>query len=233
MPFDGTGNWILPYNWVQDKANGIPITASRMQAQEQDMSANGFSAVVTRDAQGAPTATMPFIAGLKTDTLNPYTALGPVALTAGQLGFPASQNASSDLNTLDDYEEGTFSPIINFGGSEGGATYAVNVGRYTKIGNRVICSIYIRCTSKGAATGSLTVESLPFTSKNISGAFIGGGGYWNGMTSDVITPNWFLGPNATNIIFRNWASGTDSNILNTQCTNALEFAINPSYESET
>ena len=66
-------------------------------------------------------------------------ATGLVSLPQGQLAFPAAQNASSDAHTLDDYEEGTWTPALNFGGAATGITYASTpVGRYTKIGRSVI-----------------------------------------------------------------------------------------------
>jgi hypothetical protein len=72
--------------------------------------------------------------------------------------FPATQSASSDANTLDDYEEGTWLP--NVGGT---ATYAIQTGRYTKIGNVVTVMFDMNISSIG--TGSTgTMFGLPFTS---------------------------------------------------------------------
>lgn len=82
---------------------------------------------------------------------------GLVDLGAGQLKFPSTQNASADANTLDDYEEGTWTP--NVGGS---ATYTTQTGTYTKIGRLV----FIRCilTINSIGTGSTgTISGLPFT----------------------------------------------------------------------
>ncbi len=67
-------------------------------------------------------------------------------------------------NALDDYEEGTWTPTISFGGSSTGITYQANGGRYTKIGRQVTVTSYILLTSKGSATGSARVEGLPFAS---------------------------------------------------------------------
>ena len=33
--FDGNGNFVLPYSWATDKANGIKIRADRMDGQDQ------------------------------------------------------------------------------------------------------------------------------------------------------------------------------------------------------
>lgn len=77
--------------------------------------------------------------------------------TAGQIKFPATQNASADANTLDDYEEGNWTPSVG-----GSATYTTQIGTYTKIGRLV----FIRCllTINSIGTGSTgTISGLPFT----------------------------------------------------------------------
>jgi hypothetical protein len=78
------------------------------------------------------------------------------------VAFPATQNASSDPNTLDDYEEGTWTG--NLYGSTTNPTVAVTAtGKYTKIGNQV--TIYCRFANKdtSGASGILRVSGLPFT----------------------------------------------------------------------
>ena len=72
--------------------------------------------------------------------------------------FPATQVASADVNTLDDYEEGTWTPSLG-----GNATYnAATYGIYRKIGNLVVAVFHMRVTTLG--TGSTTTLSgLPFT----------------------------------------------------------------------
>ena len=70
--------------------------------------------------------------------------------------FPATQSASSDANTLDDYEEGTWTPSIG-----GTATYTSQTGTYTKIGNVVTIRGILSILLKG--TGSATeITGLPF-----------------------------------------------------------------------
>jgi len=71
--------------------------------------------------------------------------------------FPATQSASSDANTLDDYEEGTFSPTF----AGGTFTYAVQTGIYTKIGNIVNVQIFISTNSR-SGSGTVTIAGLPF-----------------------------------------------------------------------
>jgi len=84
-------------------------------------------------------------------------------LAIGRVKFPASQNASSDANTLDDYEEGTFTPGFSFGGGNTGIGFTTQTGSYTKIGNRVMFEIQLVFSAKGSATGAAVVTGLPFT----------------------------------------------------------------------
>jgi hypothetical protein len=78
MAFNGTGTFLRIYNWVTDKVNSIPITASRVDA-ELDGMATGLSNCITKDGQTTITANIPFnsnkITGLgngtaRTDVIN-------------------------------------------------------------------------------------------------------------------------------------------------------------------
>jgi hypothetical protein len=81
----------------------------------------------------------------------------------GQIQFPATQNPSSNVNCLDDYEEGTWTPTIISSG--GGAATSTNSGVYTKVGRKVTFQGRVILTSKGTlAAGTITFGGLPFTS---------------------------------------------------------------------
>jgi len=95
---------------------------------------------------------------------------GATAAASGAgITFPATQSASSNANTLDDYEEGVFTPALQFGGASAGLTYFEQVGLYTKIGNLVTATGKIYIDSAGSSTGDATITGLPFTSSNASG----------------------------------------------------------------
>lgn len=88
----------------------------------------------------------------------------PAASGAG-ISFPATASASSDANTLDDYEEGTFNPIFSWDGTatDRGSTYTVQNGRYTKIGRMVFYFIDIEAsTIASGATTYASISNLPF-----------------------------------------------------------------------
>jgi hypothetical protein len=84
---------------------------------------------------------------------------GNLSVAGGQIKFPATQSASSDANTLDDYEEGTWTPSIG-----GNATYSNQVGRYIKIGNQVFAHFAIGITLQGTGSTISQINGLPFAS---------------------------------------------------------------------
>jgi hypothetical protein len=94
-----------------------------------------------------------------------------VSVNAG-IAFPATQVASAGANTLDDYEEGTWTPTLNFSGGTTGIVYGtVRSGRYTKVGRIVTVSFSINLTNKGSSIGDANVSGLPFPSYNNGGTF--------------------------------------------------------------
>ena len=65
-------------------------------------------------------------------------------------------------NKLEDYEEGTFTPDLSFGGVSAGVSWNIQAGKYTKIGNLVTVSVYLyESTGRGSQTGNATVN-IPF-----------------------------------------------------------------------
>jgi hypothetical protein len=86
------------------------------------------------------------------------------ARTSGNIAFPATQNASANANTLDDYEEGTWTPGLSFGGGTTGITYSSQTGTYTKIGDRVLWACRFILSNKGSSSGAAQLTGLPFTS---------------------------------------------------------------------
>lgn len=101
------------------------------------------------------------------------------------VAFPATQNPSADANTLDDYEEGTFTPTLqdqSLSDSES-QTYSVQTGFYTKIGNRVFFDLSIQMSSLGSLTAGdrAYIAGLPFTSDSTSNHFSSVSIYGDGL----------------------------------------------------
>jgi hypothetical protein len=104
--------------------------------------------------------------------------------------FPATQVPSADANTLDDYEEGTFSPTA-IGGTSGTGTPTDQRGNYVKIGGWVFVQLYI-AFDKNTLLGNLEISNLPFTSKStyyISTSC----GYWTGLATAILNPTAYMG----------------------------------------
>lgn len=101
------------------------------------------------------------------------TANGGVLQVSNGITFPATQSASSDVNTLDDYEEGTWTPTyIATGTNFTSVTYdSATRGRYTKVGNMVLVKGFIMsdAITIGSASGAVAIGGLPFTA--ISGSY--------------------------------------------------------------
>jgi hypothetical protein len=79
--------------------------------------------------------------------------------------FPATQSASTDANTLEDYEEGTWTPAIAGSATAGTTSYTTQTGWYTKIGNLVTVGLYVNFSS-ATGTGVMNITGLPFASAN-------------------------------------------------------------------
>jgi hypothetical protein len=139
--------------------------------------------------------------------------------------FPATQSASSDANTLDDYEEGTWSPVVEGTSSAGTATYANQNGRYTKIGRMVYFEFYLNWSS-GNGSGNLQFGGLPFASGAASTYPSYAIGYWDSIaiTSGQI-PMCFSGNSSTKINFVAMnAGGTGTGTVNYDGNGAIQIS---------
>jgi len=107
-------------------------------------------------------------------------AIIPAGVTLGT----AAGVYSAD-NTLDDYEEGTWTPVVEFGGGSVGIVYSKQVGKYTKVGNVVTISTSLSLTNKGSSTGNAYITGLPFTATADLAGSQGGGvaAVWSGCNS--------------------------------------------------
>ncbi|HEY8949998.1 MAG TPA: hypothetical protein VIM56_14025 [Rhizomicrobium sp.] len=124
-----------------------------------------------------------------TEALKLSAATGLATLPAGQLKFPATPNPSADANTLDDYEEGTFTPTLVGSTTAGSHTYSHQTGFYTKIGRLVTFSAYIALSAKDAAmAGNLSINGLPFTMANDASAYYPCATYWSNVNLGTTTP---------------------------------------------
>jgi hypothetical protein len=96
------------------------------------------------------------------------TTLGVGGATPSTSGagitFPATQSASSNANTLDDYEEGTWTPLAS--SSSGSITTYTSRGNYIKIGRTVTITFSITLVTPGTASGAFNIGGLPFVTND-------------------------------------------------------------------
>jgi hypothetical protein len=78
---------------------------------------------------------------------------------------PAAGMTSQLLNW---YEEGTWTPVLRFGGGTTGITYTTQQGRYTRVGRTVTIRFEITLSSKGSSTGEADITGLPFAAANLN-----------------------------------------------------------------
>lgn len=96
--------------------------------------------------------------------------------TSSGVNFPSAQDASADANTLDDYEEGTFTPTWT-PATTGTYTVGYNAattGNYTKIGNAIRVSGIMSVTTftSGSGSGNMGISNLPFVSRGDGAGFL-------------------------------------------------------------
>ena len=93
--------------------------------------------------------------------------------TAGKgIDFSATSNGSGTTSSelLNDYEEGTWTPVIGGSTSESGQTYGHQRGVYVKIGRLVTCTFDVYFSAKGTITGAIQIKGFPFA-RNADASF--------------------------------------------------------------
>jgi len=70
-------------------------------------------------------------------------------------------------NKLDDYEEGTWTPTLNFGGNATGMAFTTQSGSYVRVGQVVTAQFRIELSAKGSSTGNANFGGLPFNATSV------------------------------------------------------------------
>jgi hypothetical protein len=175
---------------------------------------NNITGYSASGATGTTTTNLVFSTSPTLTTPIATTTIGvgnttPAASGAG-ITFPATQSASSNANTLDDYERGAWSPSIG-----GSATYTSQIGQYVKIGNVVTCTFLITINVIG--TGSVTTLSgFPFAGVNAGLVQSGNVSYYGSIATSVTSLHFYLQNNGTTALFTGNAAAatTIGNVIN-------------------
>jgi hypothetical protein len=159
-------------------------------------------------------------------TLNLPDASGTVVVTGttpalNGITFPATQSASSNANTLDDYEEGTWIPTIFFGSTQ--AVASTSTGWYVKVGALVTVTVQVALASQNGGVGSFEVRNFPFSNATGNEGVRGGAaiGYYNGFSG--IAPYLMLAQGSTAATFR-IGNGVDFNNTNVGIGSSFWFS---------
>ena len=182
---------------VSSVLNAIPNTGGSVSASNLAASGTGSSSNFLRGDMAWTSATgtgAVALASLPTFT----TTIGVGGATASASGsgisFPATINASSNANTLDDYEEGTFTPVVNFGVTS--PTYGEQSARYVKIGSRVFFDIRVRLSGGTGDSTQIAINGFPFTT---STSLPNGGGYSTYVDIGSGDSIWYMSDSSTQI----------------------------------
>jgi hypothetical protein len=148
--------------------------------------------------------------------------------TSGQgIDFSATPGTGTS-ELLADYEEGTWTPGITFGGAAVGVTYGTRVGLYTKIGNVVSFVFNLGLTSKGSSAGAAVITGLPFTS-SASGQSAVSVGYFADFLALTGAPCGRIGSSSTSIVISQTSATTAGDLFDTQYTNTTFLIVSGQY----
>jgi hypothetical protein len=174
--------------------------------------------VVLSDGDGNRQITMAEGQTLALDSAVPNSGTG--------ITFPATQSASTNANTLDDYEEGTWTPSIG-----GSTTYSDQVGYYTKCGNVVTVSGRMQINSQAGNANTYQITNLPFTGKNTGNGKAGGGvvPVSAGTAISVTSLQTYVDGNSTNMVFCCYTAAATSNSTATIFTNSTDVYFTATY----
>jgi len=159
------------------------------------------------------------------------TGTGAEVFTVGQTGNVVANGSltASGINfgqdTLNYYDEGTFTPVLEFGGASVGITYALQAGKYTRIGNVVTIAVIILLSSKGTSTGNATVTGLPVAADPTgtqTSTF-----YATNLTASV--PSVLISPGTTLLVRSLASGGAATSLTNAEFVNSTTISINMSY----
>lgn len=157
---------------------------------------------------------------------------GGLAVPAGRIFFPATQNPSTNANCLDDYEEGSWTPALQFGGAAVGMTYSGQLGWYIKIGKLVIASCRFTLSAKGSSTGNAQIAGLPFTSGTTIGRWAAFAASWFNLVTTT-APQGRLFSSATAITLSAGAAVSVTAMTEGNFANNTEMAMTVIYEAST
>mgnify|MGYP006232551309 CR=1 FL=1 len=154
------------------------------------MSTIKVDTIATRTGSGNITASNTIAGNLTGNVTGNLTGNSTVGGTLGVTGLITASagmavGGTGAANTLDDYEEGTFTPTLGATSSDPTvSSYQYNVGKYRKVGQLVVAATYLRIASgsdMSGGSGDGMIKGLPFalgSTGDVSYAHGGFGSSW-------------------------------------------------------
>ena len=95
---------------------------------------------------------------------------------------------TTSANALDDYEEGTWTPVLIGSDTQSGQVYATQQGTYTKIGRQVNCQFNLNLSTEGSfGNNYILLSGFPFTISSSVNTVHLGNLYFVGMAANYIS----------------------------------------------
>jgi hypothetical protein len=130
-------------------------------------------------------------------------------VTANGLTFNGDTAAN---NALSDYEQGTWTMGVAFGGASVDVTYGARTGQYTKVGRKVTVTGQMVMTNKGSSSGFVTLTGLPFTVGSLGG-FYASAALRNENITYTGTIQSFVDVNSTNMYIEQYSEAGSASLL--------------------
>ena len=189
---------------------------------QPNASGTGTFTIAAPNSSNTQTLTLPDVTGTVLTTAG-GTLTGALTGTDLTLSGGVYLGGTGSANLLDDYEEGTWTPVLTFGGGSAGITYAAQTGTYIKVGQIVFVAFKIILTNKGTDSGIAIITGLPFpqytnSQENASTLIFEAGG------SGVNLPNGYaMSWNDSNVYLRYQGSAGYIAFENTHFTNSTQI----------
>ena len=164
------------------------------------------------------------VEGLTLSTTDLKIDAGDLVFSTANKGVVIGATSNTDANTIDDYEEGTFTPTVTGSSTAGTVSTSKLHGGYTKIGRVVHFGVYIYFTSTHSGTGAMQMN-LPFTAAVADTGWAGGATvvFKSGWTGNG--PDWMQIQAGTNFGYVRYDTNTGMADMLTHIQNTAQFMM--------
>ena len=169
---DSSGNFLVGSSSTIGTGGVFQVTSGLDTSIFKCTSATAYAAIVANvEATNARLIAFQYGSGASPTNVGRITTDGTNIALANVSGitFPATQSASTDANTLDDYEEGTCTFVLSDSSGNNATMGSPNVFRYIKIGRMVSVSGTLAWDSvTGVTTSRTRITGLPFAAASVN-----------------------------------------------------------------